>query len=83
MWHVYILLSQKYPKTYVGITQDVNKRLLEHNSGSNQYSKKYMPWRILYTEICKSKSIALRREKYFKSHAGRKYMKKQLFSNPR
>ncbi len=43
MYKVYILKSSDYPKTYVGITDNIDRRLKEHNSGKNFYTKRYKP----------------------------------------
>ncbi len=67
-------------KTYVGYTLDVQKRLKEHNSGSNKYTSQFKPWELFYTETFDNKQQACKREKYLKSHAGRKFIKK-LFDN--
>jgi len=81
MYHVYILKSLKYPKTYTGITKNLDKRLKTHNSGgSGEYTQKYKPWKIIYLEICKDSIKARVREKYFKSSVGRRWIKKNLFS---
>lgn len=77
---VYILLSQKFKKTYVGFTTNLETRLKAHNWGSTKYTKKYRPWVIIHTEDFKSKAEARVREKYLKSAAGRRWIKKNLFS---
>lgn len=69
---LYILYSERIPKTYTGVTSDIPKRISEHNSGSNNFTSKFRPWKLLYSEKCVSKSVAFDRERYFKSHAGRK-----------
>ncbi len=78
MFYVYVLKSINYNKFYTGHAKDVNIRLLEHNSGKTVYSKRYMPWEVLYTEEFKTEVEAIKREKYFKSAAGRRWLKKQL-----
>ena len=72
---LYILKSVEYSKTYVGITDNLERRLSEHNTGQSTYTSKYTPWKIIYTESCDSMSEAHTREKYFKSAAGRKRIK--------
>jgi putative endonuclease len=73
--YIYILISEKSSKTYTGATDNLEKRLSEHNSGSNHFSRKYKPWKIFYTERFDNRIEALEREKYLKSHAGRKFIK--------
>ncbi|MFA7244158.1 MAG: GIY-YIG nuclease family protein [Patescibacteria group bacterium] len=77
---IYILVSKNAPKTYIGVTSDIEKRISEHNSGSNAYTRKYKPWKLFYSEKFDDRSVALKREIYLKSHAGRNFIKK-LFQN--
>ena len=81
MFYVYILLSLNYPKTYVGHTNNLERRLIEHNSGYGIFSKRYCPWKIIYKEIYLSEIESVMREKYFKSAAARRWMRKNLFNN--
>ena len=72
MYYTYVLYSQKYDKIYIGYTSDIKKRLARHNSINNKgYTKKYQPWEILFTEEFQERTEAAKREKYWKSHAGR------------
>ena len=80
MFCVYILKSINYRKSYVGCTDNVSRRLREHNSGKMAFTKRYMPWKMLSVEKFKSLSKARKRESYFKSGGGRRYLKK-LFNN--
>ncbi len=76
--YIYILKSLKSEKTYVGQTDNLERRLHEHNSGKSNYTAKFVPWKIVYTEKFCSRDEALVREKYLKSSAGRKVLKKLL-----
>lgn len=80
MYFVYILKSRDFPKTYVGITNNLEKRLQQHNSGYHFYTKRYLPWKQIFCEEVENRVSARRREKYLKSAAGRKWMKRVLFS---
>jgi predicted GIY-YIG superfamily endonuclease len=82
MWHLYILESEKDGIHYIGISEDVNHRLKEHNSGKNHFTKGHRPWRILYTEEFSTASEARQREKYFKTGAGRRYIKENIMAVP-
>ena len=77
----YILKSEVARKTYVGHTQDKEKRLKQHNRGQNIYAKRFKPWTMIYFEEFLTREDAFKREKYFKSAAGRRWMKKNLFDN--
>ncbi len=75
---VYVLLSLKDKATYVGMALDAIKRLKEHNSGRNRYTKAHVPWQIIYTEQHPDWTTARIREKYLKSTAGKNWLKKQF-----
>lgn len=81
MFYVYILKSIKFKKTYTGITNDLIKRIKTHNlGGSGKYTQKYKPWEIIYSELCEDSIKARVREKYLKSSAGRRWIKRNIFS---
>ncbi|WP_231367659.1 GIY-YIG nuclease family protein [Gillisia sp. JM1] len=75
MFLVYIIYSSKFDRYYVGMTENVNRRLLEHNSGKNISTKAFVPWDIVNIETFDSRFAARVREKYLKSTAGRRWRK--------
>ena len=79
-WTVYILISCKTGRTYVGYSNDVEKRLKQHNVGSVKSTKHGIPWSLLYFEQCENISEANDRERYFKSGAGRRKLK-QIYNH--
>ena len=81
MYKGYVLKSRRFLKSYVGIAQDENKRLEEHNSGKSFYTRRYLPWDIIYTEAFNTREEARKREKYFKSATGRRFLRKFVFRN--
>jgi putative endonuclease len=80
MYTVYVLKSERVRKSYVGMTDDFSRRLTEHNSGKSTYTKRFMPWKAVHTEIFLTKEEASKREKYLKSGAGRRFLKEEIFS---
>ena len=72
MFYVYILVNESKTKTYVGSTENLNKRLEEHNAGKVKSSKPYRPYKILYWEEFDSLAEARRREAYYKNTSGRR-----------
>jgi putative endonuclease len=68
MFIVYILQSLKDGSIYVGYTQDMNRRLSQHNAGKNKSTKQKTPWRLVYCECFLSKTDALIRERKLKNH---------------
>jgi len=73
---VYILKSLLVEKTYVGSTNNLARRLAEHNADKSTFTKTFVPWELIYQEECNSLQSARKREKYFKTAAGRKVLKK-------
>ncbi|NQU84953.1 MAG: GIY-YIG nuclease family protein [Mariniphaga sp.] len=72
---IYALYSAKFDKIYIGSSSDFEKRLLSHNNTRNKgWTKKYQPWKILYTETLVTKTLALKREKQLKSAKGRQFI---------
>jgi len=77
-YFTYILKSISAQKIYVGITNNLERRLKEHNSGKSRFTKAYIPWKIVFSEKLMNREAARKREKYFKSAAGRKKIKEFL-----
>ena len=71
-------MSQKDKKPYHGFTKNLKLRIEQHKNGEVQSTKYRRPLELIYFEACKTKEDALRREKYFKTHYGRMYIKKRL-----
>ena len=78
MWYVYLLLSKKINKWYIGSTKDLQKRILTHNAGKNKSTKYGIPWKLIYYEVGLNKDDARAREKYLKSGVGRRFLKNRL-----
>lgn len=62
-WYVYVL-SCADETLYTGITTDVERRVLEHNSGKKgaKYTKARRPVKLVYKKRCKDRGVALRSE---------------------
>ena len=72
MYFVYILKSQVNDKTYVGSTSvNVDKRLAQHNLGTNKWTKANGPFKLVYYESYTCKTDSLLREKFYKSGIGK------------
>ena len=68
---VYIIQSAKYKKLYIGQTQDLEKRISDHNKGRSNYTKLYKPWGLLAYKVFDTRSEAMaveRKLKNLKSH---------------
>ncbi|MDO8594835.1 MAG: GIY-YIG nuclease family protein [bacterium] len=68
-YFLYILRSELYPRHYVGISDDPEKRLQRHNKGDVRSTKAYRPWKIICTEKFKNRSEATKRESFLKRTA--------------
>ena len=76
MYYVYAIKSLNRNYIYVDISNDLERRLLEHNRGYNHTTKPYRPFKILHFEKFESRIEAREREKFLKSGAGKEYLKK-------
>ena len=75
MYQIYVLMSLKNNKRYVGCTsKDPLMRLQEHNSGANKWTKGNRPFKLVYQEGFLSKREALIEERFLKSGQGRKFL---------
>jgi putative endonuclease len=63
---------------YKGHCHDIEKRILQHNSGMTESIRPYIPFKLVYFEEFETEKEAIAREKYFKSGAGRRFLKKVL-----
>ncbi|MFT6149225.1 MAG: putative endonuclease [Saprospiraceae bacterium] len=79
-FHVYILQNEAKNFTYKGMTNDLERRLAEHNRGACQSTKPYRPLKIVYFETYDTRKEARAREIYFKTGSGRRLLK-QILSN--
>ena len=66
MFYVYILKSKKDEKIYIGYTNDLKRRVEEHNSGKNTSTKFRRPFELIYYEAYKSEADAKHREDMLK-----------------
>lgn len=79
MFYVYVLKSEvKTDQLYFGCTNDLKRRLKEHNQKLNFSTKSYTPWKLIYYEACLEKGDAERRESYFKKTQGRRLIRRRL-----
>lgn len=76
MYKIYVLKSKVAKKSYVGHTDNIERRINEHNSGRNIYTSRYIPWEVVYNEDYKTKEEAIKREKFFKTTRGRRALKR-------
>ena len=77
MFYVYILYCDSIDRYYVGHSNDVSRRLEEHNNPrrTNKYTAKSEGWKLVLTiEAGESRSEAVRIERYIKKQKSRKFI---------
>jgi predicted GIY-YIG superfamily endonuclease len=66
-WLLYILKC-KDGTLYTGITNDLSRRVQQHNEGTaSRYTRGRKPVKVIYQEQCRSRSSALKKEYRIKS----------------
>ena len=78
IFFVYILKSEKDSKRYIGTTNNLQRRMSQHNSGMVKSTKFRRPLKMIYMEKFPSREEAEEREKFFKTGQGRHYLKEVL-----
>ena len=78
MYYTYVIKSEFYDFYYKGHCEFLAIRLKQHNSGLTQSIKSYKPFKIVYYEEFETREEAIKREKYFKSAAGRRFLKTKI-----
>jgi len=66
---------------YVGSTNNLEKRLYQHNNGNNLSTKAYTPWRLEASIAVRSEKHARDLEKYFKTGSGKAILKKRILTD--
>ena len=80
MFYVYILYSRRLDKYYVGSTNDIERRLKDHNRGKTPYSKTGMPWDLLVAETYPTREEAVKRERNIKRQKSRRFIERVIRS---
>jgi putative endonuclease len=75
MYFIYILYSASANKYYVGHTDNLERRLFEHNNGMTRFTSNIASdWIIMYTETFESRTLAAKREREIKARKSRVYI---------
>jgi len=77
-YYVYVLQSDKDGMRYVGYTNNLRKRLEEHQAGHVPSTTRRLPMQLVYYEGCRNQTDALEREKYLKTAWGKRYLKNRI-----
>ena len=74
IWQVYVLRSVVNGRFYTGSTNDLARRLEEHNSGHSKYTRSTRPFELIYKETYLTRLEARRRELFLKTGKGRQLL---------
>jgi putative endonuclease len=72
---VYILFSESTKKYYTGQTQNLENRLIEHNGGETSSIKSGIPWMVVWSKACVTRSEAMKLEKKIKSRGAVRFLR--------
>ncbi|OGM89597.1 excinuclease ABC subunit C [Candidatus Wolfebacteria bacterium GWA1_42_9] len=78
MHYVYVLKSLKDKELYVGRTENLKNRIVEHNKGKVPSTRDRRPLKFVYCEASNNVKDAAHREKYLKTAWGKRYLKNRL-----
>jgi putative endonuclease len=78
MWYVYILRSINDNALYIGSTNDIERRIDEHNSGKVDSTRSRRPFNLEAYIAVKDKNKAIELEQYLKTGSGRAIINKRI-----
>jgi len=81
MYYVYFLKSLSKNFRYIGSTNDLKRRLNDHNTGLSQSTKSYIPFEIEAFVAVKTEQKARELERYFKTGSGKAILKKRILTD--
>ena len=80
MFYAYVIKSVNHDYFYKGHCEDLNLRIKQHNLGMTKSIIAFLPFELVYFEEFETRGEAVKREKYFKSSAGRRFLKAKIAS---
>ena len=81
MFFAYVIQSEIDGSLYKGHSEDLQRRLQQHNSGKTKSIKSKIPYILIYSEGFLTREESIKREKYFKTAAGRRFLNSKLSFN--
>ena len=78
MFYVYVLLSMKDKRFYVGYSDNLKRRLSEHIKGKVESTKNRLPIELVYYEAYRFDKDARQQELFYKTGQGRRVLNKRL-----
>jgi putative endonuclease len=78
LYFAYVIKSEVADFYYKGHCSDLDRRLAQHNAGNTVSIRRHIPFKLIYAEPFETRQEAIARERYFKSAAGRRFLKTVL-----
>ncbi|HEX7017927.1 MAG TPA: GIY-YIG nuclease family protein [Patescibacteria group bacterium] len=78
MYWIYILQSQKNDRYYIGSSNDIERRLAEHNRGKSPYTASTRPWKLVFSKEFATLKAARQFEHSLKKQKSRKVIEELL-----
>jgi len=75
VYFVYALKSTVRNYIYVGLTENPERRISQHNLGYERTTKPYRPFKVVLTESFATRIDARKREKFLKTSYGKNYLR--------
>jgi len=78
--YLYLLRSIPHPeRRYIGSTDDVRRRLIEHDAGRSIHTAKFAPWPLVAVVAFTDDARAIAFERYLKSGSGAEFARRHLW----
>jgi len=74
LFYTYIIYSESLQRHYVGSTEDVEKRLQQHNAKKSKSTRGGVPWKLIHTETFLTRAEAMARERKIKARGIGRYL---------
>ena len=78
MFYVYVLRSLKNGRFYIGCTNNLERRLGEHNGSRSTYTSLTRPFELIHQEMYEDLKSARKREIMLKGGQGRRWLKEKV-----
>ncbi|MDQ2658739.1 MAG: GIY-YIG nuclease family protein [Bacteroidota bacterium] len=75
MFYVYAIRSLTHNYIYVGLTDNLERRLSQHNNGQNRTTRPYAPFVLIWSNGYPTRAEARKKEKYLKSGTGKEFLR--------
>lgn len=72
---VYALYDKVTDQVYVGMTNNLERRIAEHKRGQSFYTRRFKDFEVIYKEVFRSYAEGRKKEKYLKGGSGKEFLK--------